>query len=125
MLSHFGDVSSFAPTRWLTGTLRLWHNLYGDITQRVLDGTWEPGTYGGGLKENYVKLAPFGPAVTPSTIARIRTLSQGIASGDLHVYEGPLRDQDGLTRVPAGESATWSDLVAQDWMVEGVVVNRE
>jgi len=121
VLSHFGDQSQFAPTRWLTGTERLWVNLYRDVARRVQRGTWEPTTISGGLKERYVRLASFGPAVTPDTIARVRELSQAIISGQRPLFRGPLRDAQGELRVPAGDTPTWSDLVEQRWMVEGVV----
>lgn len=121
VLSHFGDQSQFAPTQWLTGTERLWQRLYQEITQRVLDSAWEATTFSGGLKEGYVRLASFGPRVPAEAITRVRELTQARVAGELELFPGPLRDSRGELRVPSGENASWSELVDQRWMVEGIV----
>lgn len=125
VLSHFGDLSSFAPTRWLTGTERVWHRLYADIIRKTLEGGWEAAQYGGGLREGYVKLASFGPGVPPDVIGRVRETTQALASGQRHVFQGPVRDNRGALRIPAGESARWLDLLHETWMVEGILPATE
>jgi len=125
VLSHFGNTSSFAPTRWLTGTARNWHRFFADVTRRVQEGTWEPITYSGGLREGYLQLAQFGPEVTPETIAEVRELTRSLVAGERAVFQGPIRDREGQVRIPEGESSSWTELVNQAWMVEGIVSTNE
>ena len=103
-LSQHADLSSFAPKGWITGSVWGWANLYEDVALSVIDKTWKSGHIGGGLKEGYTELAPFGPAVSGEAQERARELSAKIAAGKLNVFAGPIYDTEGKERVPIGEN---------------------
>jgi hypothetical protein len=42
-------------------------------------------------------------------------------TGALYEFAGPLTDNTGRLRVPAGQSLTDADLLSLNWLVEGVV----
>ncbi|MCY4553717.1 MAG: BMP family ABC transporter substrate-binding protein [Candidatus Poribacteria bacterium] len=119
-LSQHADLSSFAPKGWVTGSVWGWTNLYENVTQSVIDKTWKNGHIGGGLKEGYAELAPFGPAVSGEAQQRARELIVKIASGELNVFAGPIYDTSGKERVPAGESLPIDQVLSMDWVVQGV-----
>lgn len=119
-LSQNADLSSFAPKGWITGSVWGWANLYEDVTRSVIDKTWKSGHIGGGLKEGYTELAPFGPAVSGDTQERARELIAKISAGELNVFAGPIYDADGKERVAAGETMSLTEILSFDWGVKGV-----
>ena len=44
-----------------------------------------------------------------------------LISGKFYEFKGPLYDQSGKLKVPAGKSLTVNDLYAMNWLVKGVV----
>ena len=87
----------------------------------VIDKTWKSGHIGGGLKEGYTELAPFGPAVSGEAQQRARELiTAKIASGELTVFAGPIYDTEGKERVTEGESMSLTEILSFDWGVQGV-----
>ena len=119
-LSQNADLSGFAPEGWITGSVWGWAQLYEDVTLSVIDKTWKSGHIGGGLKEGYTELAPFGPAVSGETQQRARELIAKIASGELTVFAGPIYDTGGKERVAEGESMSLTEILSFDWGVQGV-----
>lgn len=119
-LSQHADLSSFAPKGWITGSVWGWASLYEDVTLSVINKTWKSGHIGGGLKEGYTELAPFGPAVSGETQNRARELIAKIAAGELNVFAGPIYDTTGKIRVPAGETLPVPKILSMDWGVRGV-----
>ena len=119
-LSQHADLSSFAPKGWVTGPVWGWANLYENVTQSVIDKAWKSGHIGGGIKEGYTELAPFGPAVSGEAQQRVRELSSKIAGSELNVFAGPIYDTNGKERVPTGESLPITQVLSMDWGVRGV-----
>jgi basic membrane protein A and related proteins len=119
-LAHFADLSGFAPKGWLTGAQWKWSKLYEDVTLQVINKKWTNQPVAGGFKEGYVGLAPFGPAVDGATQQKARELSAKIASGELNVFAGPLYDNQGKERIPAGKSLSVDEILTLDWAVRGV-----
>ena len=119
-LAHHADLSSFAPQGWITGSVWGWSSLYENVTLSVINKTWKSGHIGGGLKEGYTELAPFGPAVSGEAQQRARELIKQIAAGELNVFAGPIYDTTGEVRVTAGETLPLAQILSMDWGVRGV-----
>lgn len=119
-LSQHADLSGFAPNGWITGSVWGWANLYEDVTLSVINKTWKNGHIDGGLKQGYVELAPFGPAVSGEAQQRARELSSKIVSGELNIFAGPIYDTSGKERVPADESLPIDQVLSMNWGVQGV-----
>ncbi len=120
-IGYHSDMSKFGPRAHLTATMHDWGDFYTRIAREVLAGTWTSSNVWGGIKEGMTLLAPFGPAV-PNEVARlVEARKADIATGKLHPFQGPIRDQSGAVRVPAGEVMGEKALLALDWYVEGVV----
>jgi len=86
-----------------------------------MDGTWKSGFYYGTIKDGLTGLAPYGPDVSAKTKAQIAAKMKAIENGSFYEFEGPLYDQNGKLRVPAGKRLTVQDLYAMNWLVKGVI----
>ena len=61
------------------------------------------------------------PRVSAKTKAAIGAKRAALISGKFYEFTGPLYDQKGKLRVPAGKKLTVKDLYAQNWLVKGVI----
>jgi basic membrane protein A and related proteins len=120
-VGYDSNAKKFAPTSWLTAAVYDWSGYYVKRVKAAMNGTWKTGFYYGSIKDGLVKLAPFGPKVSKSTKALIAKKKAGLVKGTFYEFAGPLKDQSGKVRVPAGKRMTVKDLYAMDWLVQGVV----
>lgn len=114
------DMARFAPKAQLTAIIDDWNGYYVKRTEDVMNGTWESADTWGGLDTGMVKMAPYNDAIPADVQEEARAVEEGIKSGALHPFTGPINDQDGKERVAAGETLTDDVLLAMDWYVEGV-----
>lgn len=120
-VGYHDDMSAFAPTGWLTASMWDWGPFYVKTAKQVLDGTWKSGQYYGDMADGLVKLAPFGPSVDDATKQLIADREKAIEDGSFAPFNGPITDQAGRERIPAGTSASLADLLSIDYLVQGVV----
>jgi basic membrane protein A len=118
---HSAALKDFAPKGWLTGVAYTWGPLYTRVAQSVMDGAWKSEHIRGGIETDYVTLADFGPAVSEETKAAIAAAEEGLVSGELQIFAGPILDNKGTERIPAGEAGGIELLDTTDWLVEGVI----
>ena len=120
-VGYHSDMAKFGKTAHLTAATHLWGGYYTQQVKAVLDGSWQSQSVWGGIKEGMIALAPFGPAVPPEVAALADAKAAEIGAGTLHPFQGPVKDQSGAVKVPAGSTMTDDQLQAFDWYVEGVV----
>jgi simple sugar transport system substrate-binding protein len=87
----------------------------------VLAGKYQPSNVWGGIKDGMVKMAPMNAAVPKDVRDMVAKAEADIAAGKLHPFAGPVKDQSGKERVPAGKSMPDDQLAVMDYYVEGVV----
>ena len=117
---YHADASSAAPNGWITGAVWNWGPVYSELVQEIKDGTYQANVFFGGLSEGFVKLAPFGSTVSSELETIVNDAVEEMRAGTLNPFEGPIKDQDGVVRIAAGESYTDEQLQSMDWLVEGV-----
>jgi basic membrane protein A len=121
LIGHNADLLSFAPTRDLIGTRWLWGKLYEDEIKAMIDGSWTGGSdLAGGLREGYVGYTDFSSVVPNEVQQLVLSARDKITSGQTSVYAGPIRDNTGKERVPDGTTLSHDQIMAIDWLVEGV-----
>jgi len=59
--------------------------------------------------------------VSAKTKAAIAAKMKAIRNGSFYEFTGPLKDQKGKLRIPAGKKLTVDDLYAMNWLVKGVI----
>lgn len=118
---YHSDMSKYGPKAHLTASTHQWGAFYTKVAQAMLAGSWKPGNIWGGIKDGMVKLAPINPAVPKEVRDLVAEAQADIAAGKLHPFGGPVKDQQGKERAPAGKSLTDEQLGVMDYYVEGVV----
>jgi simple sugar transport system substrate-binding protein len=114
------DMSKFAPRSHMSASTNNWGVVYIDIVKKVLDGSWKSAEIRWGLKEGLVVMAPLGKAVPTALAKTFEMRRKDIIDGRFTPFQGPIKDQGGTLRVPAGTQLAPEQLMALDWYVEGV-----
>lgn len=125
---YHADQSTLAPKGYLTGTTYHWGQIYSEYVdlikagKKVADGGI-PRMVQGSLKENYIQMATFGPAVSDAVKKDADATKDKIVNGTLLVYTGEIKDNTGKVRIPKGTSYAVSDpaLDKVDWLASGVI----
>jgi simple sugar transport system substrate-binding protein len=115
------DMAKYGPHAQLTANTENWGPYYIDEVNKALDGSWTGGRKNRlGIKEGVVVLTPLNAAI-PVDVARLfDARKQAIVAGSLLPFAGPIKDNTGAVKVPAGSSLSVEDLGAINWYVDGV-----
>ena len=119
-IGYHSDMSKFGPKAFLTAPVHNWNEFYVEKVQQVLDGTWKSEDVWGGINTGMTKLAPLNPAIPADVVAKVNKLKDAIATGKLHPFAGPIKDQAGNFIVKQGEEISDQVLLGMDVYVEGV-----
>lgn len=119
-IAYHSDMSKYAPHAQLAAVTHHWENYYSDVVQSVLDNTWKPDKVWGGIKGGFIDLAPINPVVPANVVALVNAAKADIASGKLHPFAGPMRDNEGKERLAPGQTLSDEALLKMDYYVEGV-----
>jgi basic membrane protein A and related proteins len=114
------DMAKYGPKAELTANTQNWGVYYISQVKRVLDGTWKSGETSWGIKEGMVVLTPLNASVPPDVAKLFNEKKQAIVDGKLILFAGPLKDNTGAIKIPAGKEMPFKDLMAINWYVEGV-----
>jgi basic membrane protein A and related proteins len=115
------DMSSYAPKAHLASNIVDWGPYYKKTIGALLDGTWkgEQRTIWGKPEgaNDVIKIADFVPAEVK---AKAEAAKEGIKSGQIEVFTGPIVGNDGKERLAKDTKAdqAWKDKV--DFYVKGV-----
>ncbi|WP_421656967.1 BMP family ABC transporter substrate-binding protein [Leptothermofonsia sp. ETS-13] len=120
--------NDLAPKGYLTGTVYKWDTIFKNYVEMLQSGKTLmnggiPHQVIGSLKENYVELAPFGPAVSEEAKKDVEDTKAKIVDGSMMVYKGVVKDNTGNVEIPAGTAYKITDpqLTQIDWLAEGVI----
>ena len=123
-VGYNADMSKFAAKAVLTSPIWHWGVYYTSIVKSVQEGTWKSDQYWGGWKDGLVDLAPIGPMVPDDVKSMAESEIAKFKSGEetiFTIFTGPLKDNTGAEKVPAGTVLTPDDLLSKmTWFVEGV-----
>jgi basic membrane protein A len=115
------DLRHLAPKATLVGPVWNWGPFYVEMLENIRDGTWKPDQYRWPMPD-IVDLSPFNEALVPKEIQdKVMAKRQEIIDGKFHVFAGPIKDQAGTIRVPAGTRMSIEEMRQMYWLVEGVI----
>ena len=115
------DMSKYGPKAHLTASTEDWGGYFIQEANKQLDGTWTGNRQTRwGLKEGMVVLAPFNQAVPPAVAKEVEAKKQQIVAGTFDPFAGPLKDNTGKVRVPAGAKMSTPDYMSINWYVDGI-----
>jgi simple sugar transport system substrate-binding protein len=119
---YHADQSKLAPKGYLTGAEWNWITVYKQFVAEEQGGKPLPNFLRGGLAEGFVKMSPYGPALSAAGRKNVDTVKAEIIKGGYSVFKGPLKDNKGNMVIPAGKSypETAVELESQNYLVEGI-----
>lgn len=120
VIGYNSDMRSFAPNAFLTAPIWNWGALYTKVAEQVYNGTWKSEQIWWGMKENLVHLADFSAKVPADVRALVATKTAAIKAGTFHPFAGPIKDQNGLEVVAAGQIPQDGELLGMNYFVQGV-----
>lgn len=119
-LGYNSDMRSFAPKAVMTGPVWNWGPYYVKTVKAVMDGTWKSEQYWGPMSDGIIDLGPYGPMVTDDVKALVAAKKKEINDGTFDVFAGPIKDNTGKMKVPAGSKLTDKEMLEINWLVQGV-----
>ena len=122
------DMKAFAPKAQLFSSVNNWGPYYISKIQQMMDGKWSTGEgpdhWAGntwvGMADDYLVLSPF--ENMPSDVAAAAAKAAAdIKSGKNKIFTGPIKDNAGKLRVPAGKTLNDGELFQTlDYYVDGI-----
>ena len=119
---YHANQSALAPKGCLTGAEWNWAQVYRMYVTKMQAGETLPNFTRGGLAEGFVKMSPYGQAVSEAARKRADAAKAEIMKGGFAVFKGPLLDSTGRQVVAAGFAypETAIELESMNWLAEGV-----
>jgi len=123
VVGYNSDMSKFAPTRHLTAPVWKWGAVYEAVVRDVMEGRWKSEDIWWGLERGVVDLAPINKAVPQEIAKLVEEEKARMASGQLEIFTGPIKDQSGKVVVEEGRRMTDEEILSMKYFVEGVEGN--
>ena len=114
------DMARFGPDAHMTAIVDYWDAYYIERVKAVMDGTWESKDTWGGFAADMVHMAPFNPNLPADVVSMAEAAVEGIASGKVHPFAGPVVKQGGEVVAKADEIISDEALLSMNYYVEGV-----
>ena len=119
------DMSAFAPKSHLCAPIWNWGPFYKEVVDGVRKGTFEAKPYWYGMENGIVDLSPMSDMVPADIQKAVMAKKDAIKAGQMKVFTGPVKDQAGKMRIPAGKAAADGELLGMDYFIQGVIGTTE
>jgi basic membrane protein A len=114
------DMSKFGQKAHLTSAINKWGKFYTDKALTVINGTWKSQEVWDGIGAGMVDISPMNQAIPVDVQQLVNTKRDEFIQGIAHPFDGPVKDQKGVVRVPKGKNLDDKGQLAMDWYVEGI-----
>ncbi len=116
------DQSPLAPKTYLTGAEWDWLPIYKSFVADVQAGRSPPNFLRGGLADGFVKMSPYGPAVSDGARRNADAVKAEMMKGGYEIIKGPLKDNTGKEVLAAGKGLPEKaiELESTNYLVAGV-----
>jgi basic membrane protein A and related proteins len=122
-IGYNSDLSKYGPKTCLTSVTDVWGDYYVGRVKAAIAGTWKSGDMWGGFGDGMLKLAPYSAAVPDAVRKETDARIADISTGTRKPFAGPISDQSGKVRIPAGSTLADRDILEMKWFAEGVQGN--
>jgi basic membrane protein A and related proteins len=122
-VAYHSDMRAVAPQAQILAVTHEWGAYYTRRAKAVLDGSWTSGNVWGGIREGMVRVGDFGPRVPQAVQDEVLARQKDIAAGRLQPFRAsaqPVLDTAGRTVIAAGQSLSDPQILAMDYLVQGV-----
>jgi simple sugar transport system substrate-binding protein len=119
---YHASQAALAPKGYLTGAEWNWAKIYAQYVEWIKDGKPFPHLLRGGFKEGFVKMSPYGPAVSDAAKQKADEAKAKFMDGSMVIFRGPLADNTGKEVIPAGVNVVQTDVTLEKmaYLVQGV-----
>lgn len=124
---YHASQAALAPKGYLTGAEWNWGGVYTHYVEMLKGGKTLmnggiPHLVRGGLKEDFLKMSPYGTAVSKEAQQAADAAKEQLVAGTLVIYTGEIKDNKGKAVIQKGQKLKQTDINLEkiDWLVEGV-----
>ncbi|MEH2073170.1 MAG: BMP family ABC transporter substrate-binding protein [Nostoc sp.] len=117
---HNTDMSKFGQKAHLTSAINKWGKFYTDKALSVISNTWKSQNVWDGIGEGMVDISPMNQVIPGDVQQLVNAKRDEFIQGTAHPFDGPVKDQKGMVRVPKGKVLDDRGQLAMDWYVEGI-----
>ena len=120
---YHASQAKLAPKGYLTGAEWDWSTPYTALIKAAQDGKPMIHFLRGGLKEGFVKMSPYGSAVTAAAKTKADAIKADMMKGSFAIFKGPIKDNKGAVVIPVGTTQVQTDLALEgmNYLVAGVI----
>ena len=117
------NCTALAPKGYLTGAEWNWAPMMTRFVTEYYATGKLPKNVMGSIRDDSVKLSPYGPAVPKDAQDKIEDVKKQMIAGTFHMFKGPLKDNKGVVVIPEGKTFDDQDLSlwGMNYLVDGVV----
>ena len=122
-VAYHSDMRGIGPDAQIVAVTHQWGGYYTSRVRAVLDGTWKSASVWGGVREGMVRVGDFGSKVPAAVQQEVLARQKDIGAGRVHPFHAgmvPVRDNLGRTVIASGQTLSDAQILAMDWLVEGV-----
>ena len=124
--------NNFVPDKYLAVPVWNWGIFYEKITRSILSGATRPygdiqssgkgsfRSYWWGMDSDIIDFFYSKRSIPSQTQKLVEVMKDAIRNGKLQIFSGPLYDQKGVLRLPAGKDASRREILSMDWLVDFV-----
>lgn len=119
---YHASQAALAPKGYLTGAEWNWETVYKDYVSKIQKGeAWEH-LVRGGFKEGFIKMSPYGAAVSEEAKKKADEAKAKFMDGSMVIYSGPLKDNAGKEIIASGAKLAQRDIALEsmNYLVDGV-----
>jgi simple sugar transport system substrate-binding protein len=114
------DMLNYGPKAQLSANVVNWAVYYKYKVKQMLEKKWKSEDTKWGMKEGMIQLSPLNAAVPADLAKQFEEKKSAIQAGTFQPFAGPVKDQSGAIKVPAGKNITEDEIWSMKWYVEGV-----
>ncbi|MBW4428070.1 MAG: BMP family ABC transporter substrate-binding protein [Nostoc desertorum CM1-VF14] len=114
------DMSKFGQKAHLTSAINKWGKFYTDKALAVMSNTWKSQEVWDGIAQGMVDISPMNQAIPMDVQQLVNAKRDEFIQGTAHPFDGPVKDQKGVVRIPKGKVLDDQRQLAMDWYVEGI-----
>jgi basic membrane protein A len=121
-VAYHSDMRKAGPDAQLVAVTHRWGDYYTQRARAVLEGRWQSGNLWGGIREGMIRVGDFGPKVPKAVQDEVLARQKDIAAGKLHPFAArqAVKTNEGREVIAAGGRLGDEQILAMDWLVEGV-----
>ncbi|MBU3804333.1 MAG: BMP family ABC transporter substrate-binding protein [Candidatus Cellulosilyticum pullistercoris] len=116
-----GEKTHYAMAIWN------WGLFYEQVIQNILNGSLKtmsdndvPINFWQGLNNGIVDVLYSNRNMNSPMKNLIESVKQSIVNNEFNIFQGPIRDQNGVLKAKPGELLDYEQIIHMDWLIEGV-----